>query len=106
MVEAQRQAFSGLGFAALLALALVYMVLASQFGSLVDPLVIMFSVPLGVAGVIVALLLFFGLVKFVLVVSYFMHLKTDQPIFRRFFTMGAIAAVVLYLIALTTLHVF
>lgn len=55
-VEAQRQAFSGLGFAALLALALVYMVLASQFGSLVDPLVIMFSVPLGVAGVIVALL--------------------------------------------------
>ncbi|MEI8001481.1 MAG: cytochrome C oxidase subunit IV family protein [Actinomycetes bacterium] len=58
------------------------------------------------AGVIVALLLFFGLVKFVLVVSYFMHLKTDQPIFRRFFTMGAIAAVVLYLIALTTLHVF
>ncbi len=54
-VDAQRQAFSGLGFAALLALAMVYMVLASQFGSLVDPLVIMFSVPLGVSGVIVAL---------------------------------------------------
>lgn len=55
-VEAQGKAFAGLGFAALLALALVYMVLASQFGSLVDPLVIMFSVPLGVSGVIVALL--------------------------------------------------
>jgi hydrophobe/amphiphile efflux-1 (HAE1) family protein len=54
-IEAQRQAFSGLGLAALLALALVYMVLASQFRSLVDPLVIMFSVPLGVSGVIVAL---------------------------------------------------
>lgn len=50
-VEAQRQAFSGLGLAALLALALVYMVLASQFKSLVDPLVIMFCVPLGVSGV-------------------------------------------------------
>lgn len=52
---AQKQAFSGLGFAALMALALVYMVLASQFKSLVDPLVIMFSVPLGVAGVLVML---------------------------------------------------
>ena len=37
--------------AALMALALVYMVLASQFKSLLDPLVIMFSVPLGVSGV-------------------------------------------------------
>lgn len=48
---AQKQAFSGLGFAALMALVLVYMVLASQFRSLLDPLVIMFSVPLGVTGV-------------------------------------------------------
>ncbi|MEZ4392005.1 MAG: efflux RND transporter permease subunit [Polyangiales bacterium] len=56
-IEAQRQAFSGLGLAALLALALVYMVLASQFRSLVDPLVIMFSVPLGISGVLAALYL-------------------------------------------------
>lgn len=49
--EAQQKAFAGLFFAALLALALVYMVLASQFKSLIDPLVIMFSVPLGVTGV-------------------------------------------------------
>ena len=48
---AQQEAFQGLGFSMLLAVALVYMVLASQFRSLVDPLVIMFSVPLGVAGV-------------------------------------------------------
>jgi multidrug efflux pump subunit AcrB len=34
-----------------MALALVYMVLASQFKSLIDPLIIMFCVPLGVAGV-------------------------------------------------------
>ena len=52
---AQKQAFSGLGFAALMALALVYMVLASQFKSLVDPLVIMFSVPLGISGVLLML---------------------------------------------------
>jgi hydrophobe/amphiphile efflux-1 (HAE1) family protein len=48
---AQKEAFSGLMFAAAMAIALVYMVLASQFKSLVDPLVIMFSVPLGVSGV-------------------------------------------------------
>ncbi|HVO30376.1 MAG TPA: efflux RND transporter permease subunit [bacterium] len=53
--EAQAQAFAGLKFAALLALALVYMVLASQFKSLIDPLVIMFSVPLGITGVFVML---------------------------------------------------
>jgi hydrophobe/amphiphile efflux-1 (HAE1) family protein len=53
--EEQKKAFAGLGFAALMALALVYMVLASQFKSLIDPLVIMFSVPLGVSGVFVAL---------------------------------------------------
>jgi hydrophobe/amphiphile efflux-1 (HAE1) family protein len=52
---AQREAFAGLSFAALMAIALVYMILASQFRSLVDPLVIMFSVPLGVTGVFVAL---------------------------------------------------
>jgi multidrug efflux pump subunit AcrB len=53
----QGKAFRGLIFAALMALALVYMVLASQFKSLVDPLVIMFSVPLGVSGVFLMLYL-------------------------------------------------
>ena len=52
---AQREAFGSLRFAALMALALVYMILASQFKSLLDPLVIMFSVPLGVSGVFIAL---------------------------------------------------
>jgi hydrophobe/amphiphile efflux-1 (HAE1) family protein len=51
----QAKAFKGLIFAALMALALVYMVLASQFKSLVDPLVIMFSVPLGISGVFLML---------------------------------------------------
>jgi hydrophobe/amphiphile efflux-1 (HAE1) family protein len=53
--EAQKQAFADLGFAGVLAILLVYMVLASQFKSLIDPLVIMFSVPLGVTGVFIAL---------------------------------------------------
>ena len=53
--EAQQKAFGDLSFAAVLAILLVYMVLASQFKSLIDPLVIMFSVPLGVTGVFMAL---------------------------------------------------
>lgn len=57
-------------------------------------------------AVIVALLLFWAIVKFILVAAYYMHLKTDQPMFKRFFVLGAVAAMVLYAIMLTTLHVF
>jgi multidrug efflux pump subunit AcrB len=53
--QTQKEAFKGLQFAALLALMLVYMVMASQFRSLIDPLIIMFSVPMGLIGVFVAL---------------------------------------------------
>jgi hydrophobe/amphiphile efflux-1 (HAE1) family protein len=53
--DEQKRVFSGLTFAAVMAIALVYMVLASQFKSLLDPLVIMFSVPLGISGVFVML---------------------------------------------------
>ncbi len=55
--EQQRSAFGSLGFAMVLALMLVYMIMASQFQSLVDPFVIMFTVPLGFIGVIWMLLL-------------------------------------------------
>ena len=53
--EAQEQAFSGLLLSALLAIVLVCMVLSSQFKSLLQPVIIMMSVPLGLAGVMVAL---------------------------------------------------
>src|SRR5206468_11728137 len=53
--QAQKDAFSGLSLAALMAIALVYMVLPPQFRSLLDPLVIMFSVPLGISGVFLML---------------------------------------------------
>jgi multidrug efflux pump subunit AcrB len=55
--EQQQNAFGSLGFATVLALMLVYMIMASQFQSLVDPFVIMFTVPLGLIGVIWMLLL-------------------------------------------------
>jgi HAE1 family hydrophobic/amphiphilic exporter-1 len=55
--EEQQEAFRELTFASLLALALVYMVMASQFESLRDPFIILFSVPLAAIGVVLALLL-------------------------------------------------
>jgi multidrug efflux pump subunit AcrB len=51
----QKEAFQMLLFALALAILLIYMVLASQFGSLLHPFLIMFSVPLGFIGVIWAL---------------------------------------------------
>ena len=56
-IQQQRETFSGLIFASILALVLVYMVMAAQFKSLVDPFIIMFSVPMGVPGVILVLFL-------------------------------------------------
>ncbi|HLW59258.1 MAG TPA: efflux RND transporter permease subunit [bacterium] len=55
--EQQQSAFGSLGLAMALALMLVYMIMASQFQSLVDPFVIMFTVPMGIIGVIWMLLL-------------------------------------------------
>jgi CzcA family heavy metal efflux pump len=56
-VESQRESFISLLGALILAVMLVYMVLASQFKSLIDPFIIMFSVPLGMIGVLWALFL-------------------------------------------------
>jgi multidrug efflux pump len=51
----QAEASGGLLFAALLALALVYLVLAAQFESYRDPFIVMFTVPLALCGAMLAL---------------------------------------------------
>ena len=53
--EEQQKAFRELIISLVLALVLVYMVLAGQYESLRDPLVVMFSVPLAAIGVLVTL---------------------------------------------------
>ncbi|MEM8882802.1 MAG: efflux RND transporter permease subunit [Planctomycetota bacterium] len=55
--EEQEKAFAELIDSLILALVLVYMVLACQYESFRDPLVVMFSVPLAAIGVIVTLFL-------------------------------------------------
>ncbi len=55
-------------------------------------------------GLIVVLLIGMAFVKFFLVASWYMHLRTDRPVFRRFFILGGVAAITLYLVVLATLH--
>ncbi len=54
--ELQEQAFSNLLSAMLLAVVFIYMVLASQFASFIQPLIIMLALPLAVIGGLLALL--------------------------------------------------
>lgn len=49
---------SNTGFAFMLALALIFLVLAAQFESFIDPFIIMFTVPLALAGAVLTLTLF------------------------------------------------
>jgi HAE1 family hydrophobic/amphiphilic exporter-1 len=55
--EEQQKAFRELFFGLILALMLVYMVMASLYESLRDPFVVMFSIPLAAIGVILMLFL-------------------------------------------------
>ncbi len=93
----QQQAFRNLVFALALAILLVYMVLASQFASLLHPFLIMFSVPLGFIGVLWALFLtgntlsvvsFIGIIMMVgivvsnaiILVDYINHLRKEEGV--------------------------
>ena len=49
---------SNISFALILALALIFLILAAQFESFVDPLIIMLTVPLAIAGALLSLWVF------------------------------------------------
>ena len=55
--EKRAESFNGLGFALLLSIILVYMVMASQFESLRHPFTILLTIPLAGVGSILAFLL-------------------------------------------------
>jgi len=54
-IENQADTFKDLYFLLLLSIVLVYMVMAAQFESLLDPFIVMFSVPFAFTGVFLAL---------------------------------------------------
>src|SRR5262249_4871445 len=51
-VSSMRQSFADMGFNLILAVLLVYLVMAAQFSSWLDPLIMIVSAPLGLIGVI------------------------------------------------------
>ncbi|WP_341305128.1 efflux RND transporter permease subunit [Pseudomonas sp. TMP25] len=55
-----KESSSGIALIFVLALAFIFLVLAAQFESFTDPLIILFSVPLSMAGALLALTLFGG----------------------------------------------
>jgi HAE1 family hydrophobic/amphiphilic exporter-1 len=57
MAEIMAETFSSIGFALILAIIMVYMILASQFESFIHPFTIMLSLPLSIVGALGALLL-------------------------------------------------
>ncbi len=70
--EKRDESFAGLGGALLLALLLIYALLAIQFNSFIQPVVILLTVPFGVTGALFGLLLTgnpFGFMAFIGIVS-------------------------------------
>jgi cytochrome c oxidase subunit 4 len=57
-------------------------------------------------GLLIPLLFFFSLIKFTLVVLWFMHLRFDSRTYARFFLMGLAGAVTLFLIVLLVFRTF
>ncbi|MCB9157510.1 MAG: efflux RND transporter permease subunit [Caldilineaceae bacterium] len=55
--DAQTESFQNLGMALLLSVVFIYMVLAAQFGSFIQPLLIMIAMPLSIIGALLALLI-------------------------------------------------
>jgi cytochrome c oxidase subunit IV len=58
------------------------------------------------SNLLIVLLTVMAGVKFWLVASWYMHLRTDLHIFRRMFVIGLLLAGSVYMIALTSLHIF
>ena len=57
-------------------------------------------------AVLVATLFACALIKFTLVVMWFMHLRFDSRTYSRFFVMGLAGAITLFLVMLMTFRVF
>jgi cytochrome c oxidase subunit 4 len=59
-----------------------------------------------VKGFRAPLLIFLSIIKFVMVVGFFMHLRFDSRLFRRLFVAGIGLALFCFTIVLTTFHIW
>lgn len=94
--EEQAKSFRMLSWGVLLSIALIYMAMAAQYESLIDPLVILGSLPLGAVGVVLVLVYwnttlnvqsFIGIIilagivvnNAIVLVDYFRQLQREDP---------------------------
>jgi cytochrome c oxidase subunit 4 len=54
----------------------------------------------------VPLLLVLGAMKFITVVSFFMHLRYDKKLYRNLFLFGALGVFPLFIVVLLSMHAF
>lgn len=71
-IEDQIEAFMWLALALIVALLLVFMVMAGQFESFIDPFVIMFSIPFALTGVVMALVFSHSYINIVTLIGFLM----------------------------------
>jgi cytochrome c oxidase subunit 4 len=81
-----------------------YIVIALILAVITAAEVSLYYVDIGSA--MIPTLLVMMVVKFGIVVAYFMHLKFDSLIFRRLFVSGLILAVAVYLAAMSSMQLF
>ncbi|MGE0088713.1 MAG: efflux RND transporter permease subunit [Bacteroidales bacterium] len=71
-VEDMQESFSDLILLILLSLVLVYIVMASQFESLSEPFIIMFSIPFALSGVLITLYIFSSTINIISLIGIVM----------------------------------
>ncbi|MDG5768213.1 efflux RND transporter permease subunit [Balneolales bacterium ANBcel1] len=120
--EEQQQAQRDFTLSIIMALVLIYMVMAAQFERFIDPLIVMFSVPLALIGVVPALLLtgttlnmqsFMGMVMLIgivvnnaiVLVDYInlMRREQDLPLYRAVVEAGKLRLRPIMMTTLTTI---
>jgi cytochrome c oxidase subunit 4 len=82
----------------------LYIKVALILGAITAAEVATFYVDIG--KVMVPALVIMMIAKFSIVAGYFMHLKYDATIFTRVFVSGVLLAVGVYIVAVTSLHVW
>ncbi len=120
--EEQQQAQRDFTMSIIMALILIYMVMAAQFERFIDPLIVMFSVPLALIGVVPALLLtgttlnlqsFMGMVMLIgivvnnaiVLVDYINLMRREQnlPIYRAVVEAGKLRLRPIMMTTITTI---
>ena len=83
-----------------------YVVIALILAGLTAVEVVLYYITSLPHALLIAMLGILAIAKFGIVVAYFMHLKFDSRVFRGLFITGLVLALAVYVVALSTFHVW